>query len=848
MMPTVYNGIGTWYYGRQRILRRKATCEFCKRLGELESFDTTLYFVVFFVPLLPLSRKRVLNQCPSCKRHRVTSLRQWEAAKAADIARLLEKLQANPDNRDTIREGLYLASTYQDPVLLDKLADTLARDRTDDAAIQAQLGAAYAFFARHAEAEQAFRASLAVQDDPGIRQQLAHVLLKQERPREAEPYLQHILDNKIAAEAGMLTLLVEGYQAEGMHPEALDFMDRRDAVFPDVAAGKIWTKQRQTSERYRDSGTKVRSVYLGESPRAGYREGGWAAKVPRLIAPVLLLGALAWYLGTALWLGQERQVYLVNGSDGPYTVAVNGREYRLTPGAVTPIRVREGEVTVALRDGNPPPEPLRGRVETPFLSRPFAQHTFVINPDRVAVLLREETEYADNPGGNVPPPQLYLDQAFYSFDGIDYEFAPFPASLQVDQGSRLRKTRVGLVPDLTPEARLMVANQKLDPARQQEYAHHLLERNPNDGLALAYLLSLLSPDDGLALLRTRLGERPVLVEWHRAYQTLMEKTHPEEDLRPTYRQLVQETGQQPDALYLLARVSDEDPDETGRLLRRAADANPPSAYALHGLGYQALEQGRFDEAVRWTTRAAELAPGNLTIRKGREMALLAAGQYGPLLEQLRRQEQQPGRRVSARLFEIQVCGLMGNEDRARALMGEVLGLASGPQTPASRNEMEANLEARFACGRHDTAGYLKAAARVPGQYEFEQALLRGQLREAAGHVDKDPDLALVQHALVYLAAVKAKEGGLADEQWAAVLTDLGRRHGALHEVGEVLAGRRPLQIDRLRRSAILPEMKRALLAVVARRRPETAPDLLPLARKLDFQADSLSLGLRKVLE
>ncbi len=38
-MPTVYNGIGTWYYGKRRIHTGKGTCEFCGSLTTLESYD-----------------------------------------------------------------------------------------------------------------------------------------------------------------------------------------------------------------------------------------------------------------------------------------------------------------------------------------------------------------------------------------------------------------------------------------------------------------------------------------------------------------------------------------------------------------------------------------------------------------------------------------------------------------------------------------------------------------------------------------------------------------------------------------------------------------------------------------
>ena len=85
-MPFVINGIGTWYYGKKHVHTREGVCQFCNNAGTLSSYDTTLFFVVIFLPLLPLARKRILEQCPYCGKHRVLGLGQWEAAKEADVA------------------------------------------------------------------------------------------------------------------------------------------------------------------------------------------------------------------------------------------------------------------------------------------------------------------------------------------------------------------------------------------------------------------------------------------------------------------------------------------------------------------------------------------------------------------------------------------------------------------------------------------------------------------------------------------------------------------------------------------------------------------------------------------
>ena len=76
-MPTIVNGIGTWYCGKRRIHRVKSGCSQCGAFAELESYDTTLYFVIFMVPIIPLGQKRILESCPSCQRHKIVKLKDW---------------------------------------------------------------------------------------------------------------------------------------------------------------------------------------------------------------------------------------------------------------------------------------------------------------------------------------------------------------------------------------------------------------------------------------------------------------------------------------------------------------------------------------------------------------------------------------------------------------------------------------------------------------------------------------------------------------------------------------------------------------------------------------------------
>jgi tetratricopeptide (TPR) repeat protein len=847
-MPYVVNGIGTWYYGKRRVHRVKSTCQCCNRLGELQSYDTTLFFVVFFVPLVPLSQKRVLEECPSCRKHRVLPLKKWEEIEAKDVAQLLDTLRQNPDDRDAILLALGLALSYQDEELFTKLAAGLAEHRLDDAAIQAQLAAGYAYFARHDEAAARYKAALAIEDDPRVRKRLAVELLKLGRPEEARPHLQSVLDEGRRDDAGMIYLLVEGYQAEGMHQEALDVMDRRDAKFPELANDKDCKKQRKTSQRHLSSGKKIRSAILSESGKAGYREGSnWAARLPWVIGPLVAAGLLCWYLAAAYWEGQARKVYLVNGWDKQYKVAVNGREVALDPGQATPVELPEGDVAVESRDPQVPLPPVRCRIETPFWTRPFTRRTFVINPDELALLVWQEAIYSEPPRPS-PEPEYHTGQAVYRFEGADYEFKAFPQTIHAEKRSAVHKKRVGVEFLRNMEQRVNVAGRLLTPEQRVAYAKRLVELDPNNPFPLYWLLALLGQEQAIEYLKPGMAVRPLRIEWHRTYQGLMERSHPEVDLRPQYRQLVEETHEHPDALYLLARVSDV--DEAEKLLRRAA-AGPPSAHVLHSLAYHALASGRFADAVRDAQKAVELAPDNLVMRQNFRQALLAAGEYDRLLKELETRPvgQLPGLDFAARLAEVRVWVAKGDKARARQVIDRALQPLQGPANEQMRKSLERELELALACAAGDVAGFLKLQAEAPDHDPFEAALLADRRKEATGLLEgQKGEQAVLERGLLYLAALKAGDPKLAEQQLPLLLADLGKGGRDERRLAEMLAGKQPVNGDILRRLPMQPEHKRILLAVVARAHPEHAQDLLDLARKMDFQRDATSLCLRKVLE
>jgi tetratricopeptide (TPR) repeat protein len=547
-----------------------------------------------------------------------------------------------------------------------------------------------------------------------------------------------------------------------------------------------------------------------------------------------------------VWIGQNRKVYLVNGTDKPYTVAVAGRQLTLAPSAATQVRLPEGEVKVEFADPAVAAEPVSGRIETGFFGRPFAYRTFVINPDRLALVVREEGHYGNAPRPPQPqPPELHVGEAFYSFQGLDYEFAPFPRSIKSDRAAT--KTRVALAPLATPLERLLWVSNTLDEKGQLDYARRWLQFDPNNFYFLTWLLHSLKDDEALAFVQTGLAVRPVRVEWHRVYQRYMEKAGRAAELVPTYRQLVAETNNSPDTLYLLGRLLDLDEGE--QLLRRAATAQPPSAFACHALGQRALASGRFAEAVDWMEQANRLAGNNLLVQAGHWQALLAAGRYDRLFAVTLVQNLSPFESYPMLAMRIRAQVAKGDPGAARAMIDDAVGRLQGPVDAGERPFQRAQLQAVLCCAQGDVPGYLKAVEELPNLPQFERPFLHGKLADAAAAVERQSEeQAAAEHGLVYLAALKAGDKKLADEQWQQLLAATAKGDRFLRQLGDVLAGRKPVDVEALRRLPLEPRWKPALLAVVARRYPDRAKDLLPLIRTLDFERDATSLCLRQVLK
>ncbi len=139
-MPITVNGIGTHYYGKSNRNVRDGVCRSCGAHAQLQSYDTRLWFVVLFVPVIPLGRKRIIDQCSRCSRHFVANQAKYEMARQLNVSGVLERYRSQPTAEAALSVHASLLSFHMHAEA-DKFREVALQNHAQSAELQAGLAA-----------------------------------------------------------------------------------------------------------------------------------------------------------------------------------------------------------------------------------------------------------------------------------------------------------------------------------------------------------------------------------------------------------------------------------------------------------------------------------------------------------------------------------------------------------------------------------------------------------------------------------------------------------------------------------------------------------------------------------
>ena len=617
-MPFTLNGIGTHYYGRGKASARRGTCEFCGRTATLTSYETRECFCILFIPLIPIAKYRIFDECSSCRKHRRLKAGEFDQQVSAQIAPLRDAIRRSPTDVDA----------------RERLIRELASLRMNE------------------EAEAAAReATLTIPTSSGLNLLAGQILAGKGDLEGASPYLERAV-NLDASDADSRVSLGRVLYLQGNYAVAARHLEEAHRLAPSNAIATWLLADTYTNmQRWQDAlGTwqqiprPDRNVLrrIGEcKQRLGYelhpaekraarrwwpfrRRGAGRIKPVRpdtgssvsgsrvailvlVVMAVFIVGGVA----MAVYNSKHVEVYFDSTMPRP-TFVIDGKEFKSDTTLPWRKTLTPGKHTIAVLD-------MRGtKVEETTIDAPapdfgdsvFNEHKYVYNARAERIYRRESIEYTINGSDAHYSFELIANQNFFGADNIDYVFRTPPKTIDLPQGSS-HETKSSLqIEDGFTLHDFGVYSLNRDKVDDAEAAFkHALQIDACDTDSRSLLSTIRAekgkPEDGVAVAKEGLtacsGSE---LESHRVYQDALRRAGRTDEAVAIYRAAL---AQHPDSAtyhYLLGRLVPSSQEEIA-LEREALRIDPKLARAHAALGYSLIAMGDYDNAMHEIASAIE---------------------------------------------------------------------------------------------------------------------------------------------------------------------------------------------------------------------------------------------------
>lgn len=364
--------------------------------------------------------------------------------------------------------------------------------------------------------------------------------------------------------------------------------------------------------------------------------------VGRKVFRVGIFGALTLAVSACgvMWydsiLKSSHILHICNGLHAPIRLVVDGQEITVPPREIVPHSVAGGSHSFQVLDPKNAEEQGKFEVSSTFLGRLAKRTVYVLNPTRSSVIVHSEATYSVRPEDSSVQNAYHLGRRYMQVEGVDYIFKVLPDNVIIKRGQTKRVFAVSM---LTEEPAVLTAwlSRKVAPEQLFSYAErHLAAGDTSRDLLRSYLVQLglhQEYDRGFEFLRAGIDRRPLELEWHRAYQTLGQRTNQTKTILGEYTKLAEQYPNDSMVLYLRGRV-DADIEVANSYFERSIVADSNNAYPLYAMCQQHRSRGRYEEAKLAVEAALKLDPDNREMDESLFQVRLALGEAATLEREL----------------------------------------------------------------------------------------------------------------------------------------------------------------------------------------------------------------------
>ena len=838
-MPATINGIGTHYYGKRDATSRAGTCPHCGADSKLESYTTRLWFVIFFIPIIPLKRVRLLDYCSRCSRHWAVNPDQYEKTRQETITKLLKSYSDQPtiESAFEVHAQMLMFHMNSEANTFREAALAAFADNTD-----LRLG-----FASHLEQfgqtkdatplyEQAFELDSSL---PAARMALAARRIDQRELDSAYQLLEFLFQPGSSQKynLNLLEVLARSYQSQKQHERTLEICEFLLKEIPEAGEHfsfrQLVTKSEQALQRapslLPERRFSIRDLFDSKSttcsPRFRWTVFGTAA---------LLLFVIG-MAGTNEYYRTHRTLYVISGFAQPATVSIDGSP-AIAVGATRSFALSEGSHQIEIT--GPFTKHATIEVQSSYWSRWLSRPIWVYNIGNVSSLYEETIHYAINPA---PPETRYLSDTELSYvPHVDYPFEDPPQQLKVDNRNQsVKKVHVGLsiIPPVTRFGGLLNSS---DNDIALTYAEGFLNLTPNDAMLLMRY-SLIGKNELTArrvidFLKAGLWRTPISTAWHRAYQSLKTDDGERAELAQDYDARLKDDPGNVDLVYLRGRISPTHAEQL-QYFRRAHEMSNQTGWPAFALAVDAMNRGEWQEAKPLCDEAMKVIGSDPSVKRLKHFVYLGVGDAA-VIEADYKQKLQSSDTVeftTSIMFLADALAVQAKCDEARKTVHQRLAEMFGAGAPA---EMETMFDPilDYTCGNLDGLKsvdhqlIVSGFARVQFDYlltiaDFEKALKIAEANELLGNWNE-----MLEVSLAYSLSGNSDEA----DQWRLRACEKMEAEGLEDRVAaKWLKGEQPPSDDELNEITLSIAETPLYLASLAQRFPVRKAELKRRAERVN---------------
>jgi tetratricopeptide (TPR) repeat protein len=848
------NGIGTHYYGKRNRQARVGVCHSCGAQTNLESYDTRLWFVFIMIPLIPLGRRRIIDQCPHCSRHFAANPQQWETSKQLGVSGTMHAYREQPSPEAALEvHASFLAFRMQEEAAVFR--SQAMQDFPESALLPAGLAAQLRQMGLFDESTTLFDKALQLHPDlPDARVGAAIsriVAGELDQARELLRFLEEPGAGQLY-NLGPLETLAHAYQKAGRHEQTLAICRHLLEEIPEAGQLHEFRKFVKTSE-------KALGEWQTILPKHGFSLGGlFSAKSGRYssaqrwtaIAAVVTLLVVVGMCLVNEHHRRHRTVFALNDCGCALQVSVDGGE-AVEVVSMTKLEMPEGRHHVKVSE--PLDEEFEIDMRTGYFERWTKSPAWVLNLGGASAFTDQAIHYAVAP----PPPDVrfVVGERFYYAPHVDYPFENPPDSLRVEgKNSSVTKTHLGRIRE---SSRLLfqLAAGTVDMDAALRFAESRLRGNPQDAELLETYVSVSQRfqqdqrvDDFLA---SRLWIPPISIPWHRTYHNLEQSAPREARLAQEYDARLKESPSDAGLLYLRGRVA-SDSREARKYFEKSIEIDPGLPWPWMALAYDAASHGDWTECRTLSRKAFDLGLDDSSVRSLRHSASLAVGETSDLEQDYRRHLETTDLQESA-VAMINLCDLLvsdGKIEEAKKALSQwqdtlPADVRSADWVDSCRQTVLyilADLDAL-------DAPAVLARDTIPADTRIYYLAVLGRPAELANDPTLEKALAEPWNAVAVSVAFSLQGNEVEAANWRErACARFHEQTATMQRVAAVLRGPTAPTQDQLNAIVLHPGAKALLLASLSLRFPDQKRSLAEQARKLNVSRKPPCQLVRQAIE